>query len=79
MDAAIINAAVDEYDERTYPSAPIEPDSPCVCGHYFDEHANRAASRLGCCAIVEVHERTVYCTCIEFELDEELSNGDPYA
>ncbi|WP_142282905.1 hypothetical protein [Mycobacterium aquaticum] len=47
---------------------------PCVCGHARDEH------QPVCVAIVEVHERHVYCACPQFELDNALSNadGDPY-
>lgn len=47
--------------------ARIEPDSPCVCGHVFDEH------QPSCVAIVEVHERQVYCSCTVFDLDEAIA------
>jgi hypothetical protein len=61
-----IDRAIEDYDERIDDERPrIEPDSPCVCGHVFDEHQPR------CVAIVAVHERREYCGCTEFELDEE--------
>ena len=64
-----IDRAIEDYDERLRPAElddlPIEDDSPCVCGHVFDEHQPR------CVAIVAVHERREYCGCTEFELGEE--------
>ncbi len=76
MDAVTIDQIIDEYDERLDPTAgPLDPTSPCVCGDLYEEHD--AAGR--CTAITAVHETTVRCTCAEFELDDELSNGDSRA
>lgn len=47
----------------------IDPADPCVCGHARDEH------QPGCIAIVAVHQRTQYCACPAFALDEEARNA----
>lgn len=48
--------------------------SVCRCGHARDEH------QPACVAVVEVHERHVYCSCPQFEpIDEQLSTGEPDA
>ncbi|WP_260973320.1 hypothetical protein [Mycolicibacterium llatzerense] len=42
-----------------------EPSELCRCGHTRDEHVAYA-----CVAILAVHERTEFCRCGTFELDE---------
>ena len=42
-----------------------QPSDPCQCGHARDEHPANA-----CVAILAVHERTEFCRCGAFELDE---------
>lgn len=47
------------------PIAPIDLGAPCsTCPHTRSEHQGKGAA---CIAIVEVHERQVYCPCLVFE------------
>ena len=68
-----MSTALDEFDDRFLgegrPEGLPAPTDPCVCGHDRDEHDDWG--RFGCEAIVIVAGEETYCTCGEFELDED--------
>ncbi|MCG5431215.1 hypothetical protein LV457_02785 [Mycobacterium sp. MYCO198283] len=72
MTPELIDRLVDEFDERfDEPPPAVGVDDLCVCGHTFGEH------RPGCDALIIAAGREQFCTCTDFELDDELSNRPP--